>query len=348
MIARCARLWRPPRQLGRGRSGGGRLQGRASAADKESVSGSPEHHCARVEEASRYVLGDLHGHALDSYARHLLRCEACAEEVELLEHAAGSVALLVNPQAATVERRGPDRPFARLPVATGLKTEPARVVAAREVATEPAAAERGGAVAPADGVSQQAARPPLRPVPGDGAAAASLTRSGSGVSARASADGRMARERAGRSAGADARTRLRSPIPRSGLVSFIALGVLAVATLALSNTAASVRYGRIRAGWENGGAAVKLQGSHLELLVEGMPRPPRGYGYQVWVVDRLTSRPVPTTAWVRLNQLGEAGVDVPGDYHQWDAVAVYMEPLLGHDSTHSGAVVVGDLRGLSS
>jgi hypothetical protein len=83
------------------------------------------------------------------------------------------------------------------------------------------------------------------------------------------------------------------------------------------------------------------------LLVEDMPKPPSGSGYQIWIVDRADRRLTPTSSWIHLNRLGQAGTSVPGNYHQWDAIAVYVEPVNGHDTTQSGAVIVGDLRGIS-
>jgi hypothetical protein len=55
---------------------------------------------------------------------------------------------------------------------------------------------------------------------------------------------------------------------------------------------------------------------------------------------------VPTTAWLHLNPLRQAGVNVPGDYHNWAVIAVYVEPLTGDRTAQGGAVAVGDLRRL--
>jgi hypothetical protein len=130
------------------------------------------------------------------------------------------------------------------------------------------------------------------------------------------------------------------------MISFLALGVLAIATVAMSSRAASLRYFRIQAGWSKGGAAVRLIGNQLEVLVEDMPSPARGMGYQVWVVDTSEKKRIPTTAWIHLNQLHQAGVNVPGNFHNWDAVAIYAEPLTGSDTARRAAVAVGDLRSL--
>ncbi len=78
-----------------------------------------------------------------------------------------------------------------------------------------------------------------------------------------------------------------------------------------------------------------------------MPTPARGTGYEVWVVNRSDRKPAATGEWLHLNPLHQAGVNVSGNYHDWDAVAVYVEPLTGKSTTKGGAVVVGgDLRSL--
>ena len=137
---------------------------------------------------------------------------------------------------------------------------------------------------------------------------------------------------------------LKTPIPKPALIGLVALAILAIVTVALSSQAANAHYVRIQAGWSRGGAALKLQGNQLELLVDAMPKPAHGEGYEVWVVDRLDKQLKATGRWLHPNRLGQAGVTVPGNYHGWAAVAVYVEPLKGRHTTRSGAVVVGDLR----
>ena len=62
-----------------------------------------EDQCARTRDASLYVLGELQGRQLESFARHLRRCEECAEEVELLQQAADAVPLLASRQRPPVD-----------------------------------------------------------------------------------------------------------------------------------------------------------------------------------------------------------------------------------------------------
>jgi hypothetical protein len=128
------------------------------------------------------------------------------------------------------------------------------------------------------------------------------------------------------------------------MVGLVGVAIIAIATVALSHRAASIRFERVRAGWSDGGAAIRLQGSQMELLVLHMPRPTAGNGYQVWVMNKRSRQLSATSAWLHLNKAGEAGANVPGNYHDWDAAAVYEEPLHGPETTKSGAVVVADLR----
>lgn len=137
---------------------------------------------------------------------------------------------------------------------------------------------------------------------------------------------------------------LRTPMPKPAALGILLLGIIAAVTIALSHQAASIHYLRVKAGWTDGGAALKLEGNQLELLVEGMPQPATGNGYEVWVLDNGSKELRPTSVWVNLNGAGEAGVKVPGNYHDWEALAVYVEPLTGLHTTKSGAVVVADLR----
>jgi hypothetical protein len=276
-----------------------------------------EDQCARAGDASLYVFGELVGRRQDSFERHMRHCEECSDEVSLLRQMAAAEPLLGTAHLPPEEEDDPGR---RGPT-------PTLTVAAANARAARLAAEKAAAEAEANGDTppppRQPARPALRTIPG-----------GAGAPPR-SKGGLMGGRRL-----------LKTPVPRSVMVSFLALGVLAVATIALSSRAASLRYFRIQAGWPHGGAAVKLIGNQLEMLVEDMPKPPAGFGYQVWVAESATKKLTPTTAWLHLNSLRQAGANVPGNYHEWDAIAIYAEPLTGKDTAGRAAVAVGDLRSL--
>jgi hypothetical protein len=280
----------------------------------------PEDQCARAGDASLYVFGELYGRQKESFARHLRRCEECAEEVGLLQHVADSTPLLGTAYLPPEEEEDPGR---RAPT-------PTLTVAAANARAARLAAERAGLPWPPpqpSGPRQPSARPILRTIPGGGAG---------GAGARPQLPSFRVRRRL-----------LKTPMPKSAMIGLLALVVLAIATVALSSRAASVRFFRIQAGWSKGGAALQLVGNQLELLVKGMPEPASGTGYEVWVGDGAHKQLIPTTAWIRLNGLDQAGVKVPGNYHDWKSIAVYVEPLTGRQTTHSGAVVVGDLSSLN-
>jgi hypothetical protein len=270
------------------------------------MTGSQEQ-CSRTPDASLYVLGELRGRQQESFARHLRHCEECADEVELLQQAADAVPLLSSRQAPAPAE---EPRFEQRP--------PSLAVAASNARAASSARAAATAIRPQ---SQTATvRPALRPI--EGGVGAVPVRAGS------------------------RRRLLKNPVPKPALIGLVALAVLAIATVALSQRAASAHYFRIQAGWSGGGAGIKVEGNQLELLVAGMPKPASGTGYQVWVVNRGNQQLTPTRKWLHLNKAGEAGVTVPGDYHNWLAVAVYTEPLHGLHTTNSGAAVVGDLRRL--
>ncbi len=264
--------------------------------------------CARASDASLYVLGEMRPRQQQSYARHLRHCEVCAEEVDLLQHAAQAVPLLAvsHVPPPLLEPPPSQIPKAVAPGASRADSRP-QASAVRPVPVE---------------ARSPSGRPELRTIQGGGSDRPDSPR----ISGR--------------------RRLLQSPVPKPALLGLLLLAIFAVMTVALSHQAASTRYRRIQAGWPNGGAAIKLQGTSLQLLVLNMPKPQHGTRYQVWVGDRLTHRLLPTTVWLHLNARGEAGVTIPGDYHDWYVVAVYVEPRRGSDTISSGAVVVGDLRHL--
>jgi hypothetical protein len=316
----------------------------ALQADKPDM-GATQLHCPRTARAAPYVLGQLDARSRLAFDRHMRVCARCRDEVELLMSAADAVPLL-SAQAQAPEPSDPDQRYS--PAILAL----AHASAVADAKSAAAEAKRAPAQpqAPGDG------RPSLQAIPGGrdvvelrkAAHAQRLEtaalRSGFKPSAarliarRGGATGRPLRQRR------TSRRFLRRPVPGPAMVGFVAVAIIAIVTVALSSREAGIRYARVKAGWTAGGAAIEVEGNQLGLVVEHMPRPSRGTGYQVWVVERKTRKLVPTSAWLHLDKAGDAGVNVPGDYHGWYAAAVYVETLHGHESTRSGAVVVADLR----
>jgi hypothetical protein len=133
-------------------------------------------------------------------------------------------------------------------------------------------------------------------------------------------------------------------IPTQVTIAAAGLLVVALMTAILTRESNSINYIRAEAGWSGGGAVVKVQGTQAELLVEGMPAPPAGMFYGVWLRYKHSSRMTPTSARVGVNRVGEAGVGIPADIDKVIVLAVYEEPIHGPETTTSGAVIVADLR----
>ena len=75
-------------------------------------------------------------------------------------------------------------------------------------------------------------------------------------------------------------------------------------------------------------AELRKVGSHLQLVVEGMPAPPPGHIYEVWL-ERGTQAPEPTDALFSVTKTGAGSIGVPGDLRGVSDVLVTAEPLGG-------------------
>jgi len=82
------------------------------------------------------------------------------------------------------------------------------------------------------------------------------------------------------------------------------------------------------------GARVKLvrTGDDATLEVSGMPAPPAGRVYQVWLKREGRDAPVPTSALWLPRSDGSASVAVPGSLEDVEAVLVTGEPAGGSDA----------------
>ncbi len=78
----------------------------------------------------------------------------------------------------------------------------------------------------------------------------------------------------------------------------------------------------------NATAELRKVGSRLELVVAGMPAPPPGRIYEVWLV-RGSQAPQPTDALFSVTKNGQGAVDVPGNSQDVSKVLVTDEPLGG-------------------
>jgi len=124
--------------------------------------------------------------------------------------------------------------------------------------------------------------------------------------------------------------------PVTALVAVIAL--LAVGVLAggrLNDSGPSTRTISAQVNPQRAaGARVSLvrTGDQAKLVVRGMPAPPEGRVYQVWLKREGRAAPVPTSALWLPRKDGSASVDVPGSLEDVEAVLVTGEPAGGSDA----------------
>ncbi len=83
-------------------------------------------------------------------------------------------------------------------------------------------------------------------------------------------------------------------------------------------------------------------GSHVELVVVGMPAPPPGRIYEVWL-ERGAAAPQPTDALFSVTKAGSGSVGVPGDLSGVSKVLVTDEPLGGSLKPTRTPVIVGSI-----
>jgi anti-sigma-K factor RskA len=148
-----------------------------------------------------------------------------------------------------------------------------------------------------------------------------------------------ARQRGGRSA---ARTPWSLPRPAFGAAA-VALVVVVVGLVLLISGGSSTREIQAKVAWTGGGAVLHVGDSGRgELVVSGMPQPPPGRVYEVWI-KRRQQAPSPTNALFDVNSSGSASVIVPGSLHGVNAVLVTAEPPGGSLTPTRPPVIVAQL-----
>jgi hypothetical protein len=133
---------------------------------------------------------------------------------------------------------------------------------------------------------------------------------------------------------------------RPALGGALALGVgLAVGALAFSSTASEktevIRAVVVAPGY-HATAELRKAGSHLELVVVGMPAPPPGRIYEVWL-EHGTAAPQPTDALFSVTKTGSGSVGVPGNLRGVSKVLVTDEPLGGSLKPTRNPVILGSI-----
>jgi hypothetical protein len=134
----------------------------------------------------------------------------------------------------------------------------------------------------------------------------------------------------------------RSLLP--GLATAAALGVgLLVGALALGDKTGATKVELIPASvvapGHHASAVLRKAGNHLELVVLGMPAPPPGHIYEVWL-ERGSREPEATDALFSVTHAGTGAVGVPGYEAGVSQVLVTAEPLGGTLKPTQAPVIV--------
>jgi anti-sigma-K factor RskA len=99
---------------------------------------------------------------------------------------------------------------------------------------------------------------------------------------------------------------------------------------------------RVAAAAPHGRAALRETGTHAELVVSGMPEPPAGKIYQVWLA-RPKGQPEPTDALFSVTHAGGGSVAVPGNLHGVELLMVTAEPYGGSKHPTSTPIIIATL-----
>jgi hypothetical protein len=120
---------------------------------------------------------------------------------------------------------------------------------------------------------------------------------------------------------------------RALLAAASALAAIAAVTgvVALTGSSRDRDEVRITAGVADARASVKRVGAGAELQVSGMPQPPVGEVYELWL-ERGAGPPQATNALFSVTSAGSASVDVPGSLRGVRGLMVTSEPLGGSAS----------------
>jgi anti-sigma-K factor RskA len=90
-------------------------------------------------------------------------------------------------------------------------------------------------------------------------------------------------------------------------------------------------------------AFLRQSGGHTELVVLGLPQPPSGKIYEIWLAP-AGKEPLPTDALFGVTRRGGASVDVPGNLSGIHQVLVTAEPAGGSSHPTSTPIIAATLR----
>jgi hypothetical protein len=118
----------------------------------------------------------------------------------------------------------------------------------------------------------------------------------------------------------------------------LALGVTLTIVLSRSDQGGSA--GLLSSSANSGAPLASLRhiGQGGELEISGLPEPPIGEIYEIWLA-RPGQPPQPTDALFTVTSIGGAAVAIPGELRGLDAVMVTAEPIGGSSSPTSSPIL---------
>lgn len=122
----------------------------------------------------------------------------------------------------------------------------------------------------------------------------------------------------------------------------IAAAVIAVLMTAGSPPSPRVTQARLAANIP-GSAEVRQSGTGAELVVSGIPQPPAGKIYEMWLA-KPHQPPRPTEALFSVAADGDASVNVPGGLHGIQTLLVTAEPAGGSAHPTSPPIITATLK----
>jgi anti-sigma-K factor RskA len=131
------------------------------------------------------------------------------------------------------------------------------------------------------------------------------------------------------------------PSPAFAAVAVLAVLVIAVGAIAITNNGSSTRVYNASVTWQ-GSASVRVTHGRGELVVTRMPAPPMTKVYEVWL-QRGNGRPEPTATLFSPTASGSGSVDVPGNLHGVSRIMVTPEPAGGSPAPTHAPVLVARL-----
>lgn len=286
--------------------------GRGRVDDNQGV----EAICENVDYAADYVLGKLTPAERERYGRHVSSCEACAEELELLSRAARAPEWMSSSPPPLPPEQQPTT--VRMAAEAQYQDDLVGVLSLYDPKPRPSGpGERSGPARPVRDAAAPSAADPSVP-----RAAGTTAERTIGVPPRRPTLRRR---------------RFVQPIPKPALTGLLALLVVAVITVMLSNRVAQTTFTRGTTAWSTAGIALQIEGSSGELLLDHLPSPLVNEHYEVWTLPKHGNKLKLALANLTLNAAGQAGVTLPGAITAEVAVAVYLLP----DSDHGNHAPTG-------